>query len=56
MLPLYKKKVNRSNGVLMNQTNEKQNLDISNAKASFAMNRKDLSLGSSRLVIITEVH
>lgn len=40
----------------MKQASEKQNLDLANAKASFAMNREDSSLDDSRLVIITEVH
>lgn len=47
--------VEMSNGILMNQTN-KQNLDLSNAKVSLAMNREDSSLGNPRLLIITKVH
>lgn len=38
----------------MNQTNEKQNLDLPNAKASLAINREDSDLGSPRLAIISE--
>lgn len=30
-----------SNGILMNQTYEKQHLGLSNAKASLVMNRED---------------
>lgn len=41
---------------ILSQTNERQNLALPNAKPPLAMNTEDSSLGSPRLVIITEAH